>query len=83
MNFRTSNCRYTHVVGDVRLCVVIVHQVCIETDIEEFIDIKLDLNKITKANISLMITDEFMEAVEKKDKYYAKFVVDATGEIIT
>ena len=49
-------------------------------DIEDFINIKTDLNKITKANISLMIDDEFMNAVINKDKYYCKFKVEPTGE---
>ena len=34
-------------------------------DIEEFITVKQDLNKINGANLSLCISDTFMEAVEK------------------
>lgn len=34
-------------------------------DIEEFITVKQDLNKINGANLSLCISDSFMEAVEK------------------
>ena len=34
-------------------------------DIEEFITVKQDLNKINGANLSLAISDRFMEAVEK------------------
>ena len=37
-------------------------------DIEEFIDVKTDLNKVTKANISVRISDEFMHAVKNKEK---------------
>lgn len=51
-------------------------------DIEEFINIKLDLTKLTKTNISVMITDDFMRAVSKKEKYYCKFLVKDTGEVI-
>lgn len=51
-------------------------------DIESFIDAKTELGKITKANISVMMDDEFMRAVENKEKYYCKFVVDATKECI-
>lgn len=51
-------------------------------DIEEFINIKLDLTKLTKTNISVMITDDFMKAVSKKEKYYCKFLVKDTGEVI-
>ena len=38
-------------------------------DIEEFINIKTDLNAITKANISVMINDNFIEAVKNKEAY--------------
>ena len=51
-------------------------------DIEEFINIKTDLQKITKANISIKITDEFMKAVKYKEKYICKFIVDSTKEEI-
>ena len=36
---------------------------CHHPDLEEFINIKNDLNAVTKANISVRITDDFMEAV--------------------
>ena len=52
-------------------------------DIEEFIDIKTDLKKVTKANISVRINDEFMKAVENKQKYICKFVVEDTNKKIT
>lgn len=51
-------------------------------DIEEFIDIKTNLDKITKANISVRINDEFMRAVESKEKFICKFLVKETDEII-
>ena len=51
-------------------------------DIEDFIDIKNDLDKITKANISVNITDDFMNAVKNNDMYELYFKVDATGEEI-
>jgi len=38
-------------------------------DIEEFITVKDDLTKITGANISIKIDDEFMECVEKDRMY--------------
>ena len=37
---------------------------CSHPDLEEFISIKNDLDKVTKANISVRITDDFMEAVK-------------------
>lgn len=36
---------------------------CTHPDLEEFISIKNDLDKVTKANISVRISDEFMKAV--------------------
>jgi len=38
-------------------------------DIERFIDMKHDLTKVTGANVSVKITDDFMEAVEKDEDY--------------
>lgn len=51
-------------------------------DIEDFIDIKTDLNKVTKANISVRINDKFMEAVENKEKYVCRFIVEETNKVI-
>lgn len=56
---------------------------CTHPDLEEFIDIKTDLNKVTKANISVKITDEFMEAVEWDAPFELEFVREETGEVIT
>lgn len=55
---------------------------CNHPDLEEFIDIKTDLNKITKANISVKVTDEFMEAVALGEHYDLTFVREETGEEI-
>ena len=52
-------------------------------EIEEFIDIKTDLNRVTKANISVRITDEFMRKVVGEDEnpmYKCTFKIDHTGE---
>lgn len=46
-------------------------------DVEEFITKKQDLSKVTGANISVKVTDDFMEAVWKDDDYYLTFPVDA------
>lgn len=46
-------------------------------DIEEFITKKQDLTKVTGANISVKVTDEFMQAViEDDDDYLLRFPVD-------
>ena len=51
-------------------------------DIEEFIDVKTDLNKVTKANISVKINNEFMRAVKNKEKYTCRFLVESSGQEI-
>jgi ribonucleoside-diphosphate reductase alpha chain len=45
-------------------------------DIEEFIDVKNDLNRVTKANISVGITDNFMESVKRDEDWTMRFVVE-------
>lgn len=49
-------------------------------DIEDFIDIKTDLTKITKANISVRINDKFMKAVENNETYKCEFIVEGNNE---
>ena len=51
-------------------------------DIEEFINVKNDLEKVTSANISVNVNNDFMEAVKKNEKYKLNFTVEATGEVI-
>jgi len=46
-------------------------------DIEEFVTIKQDLTKITGANISLRLSDEFMIAVVNDDDYMLRWPVDS------
>jgi ribonucleoside-diphosphate reductase alpha chain len=36
---------------------------CDHPDVERFVELKSDLNKVTKANISVRVTDKFLEAV--------------------
>ena len=55
---------------------------CSHPDIEEFIHIKTDLNKVTKANISIKISDEFMEAVKAGTEFSLRYTREATGEEI-
>ena len=49
-------------------------------DIETFINIKRDLTKVTGANISIRLTDEFMNAVENNESYELRFPVDASED---
>jgi ribonucleoside-diphosphate reductase alpha chain len=47
-------------------------------DIAQFIDSKLDTTKVTGANISVRIDDEFMRAAIENKPYQLRFPVDAT-----
>ena len=55
---------------------------CDHPDLEEFINIKTDLNKINKANISIRITDDFMKVVEEDGMWKLSFTREETGETI-
>ncbi|NLL28885.1 MAG: adenosylcobalamin-dependent ribonucleoside-diphosphate reductase [Bacteroidales bacterium] len=44
-------------------------------DSESFIDAKMEQGKITGANVSVRIDDEFMRAVSKDDKYTQKYPI--------
>lgn len=56
---------------------------CEHPDLEEFIGIKSDLDRVTKANISIRITDKFMAAVKNKIPFTLSFTRLETGETIT
>ena len=56
---------------------------CDHPDLEEFIEMKSDLDRCTKANISIRITDKFMVAVKNKQPFTLKFTRVETGEVIT
>jgi ribonucleotide reductase alpha subunit len=49
-------------------------------DIFDFVKIKRDLKKITGANISIMLRDDFMDAVKKGGEYTLRFPVDSDVE---
>ena len=46
-------------------------------DIEDFITIKQDLAKVTGANISIRLSDEFMNAVTNNEKFTLRWPIDA------
>ena len=46
-------------------------------DIEKFVTMKHDLTKVTGANVSVKISDEFMEAVQNNGSFTLRFPVDA------
>lgn len=56
---------------------------CTHPDIEEFITLKSDLTKVNKANISVRISDAFMESVKNNTDWELKFTRPETGETIS
>lgn len=47
-------------------------------DVEEFIDCKTDLNRVQYANISVRVSNDFMQAVEKDEDYILHWPCDMT-----
>ena len=52
-------------------------------DSEKFIDAKLEKGKVTGANISVRINDEFMNAVVNNSTYTQHYPVDSTNPVFT
>ena len=46
---------------------------CTHPELLDFINIKTDLTKVTKANISVRITNDFMEAVKNNEDWLLYF----------
>lgn len=46
-------------------------------DVEKFITMKHDLSKVTGANVSVRLRDDFMHAVEKDEEFTLRWPVDA------
>lgn len=55
---------------------------CSHPDIEEFLHIKETNHKLEHMNISILFTDEFMQAVRDGKDYTCSFFVPETGETI-
>lgn len=55
---------------------------CSHPDVEEFIRLKTDLEKVTKANISVRLRTDFMQAVKENASYTLYYRREATGEEI-
>lgn len=51
-------------------------------DLLEFIGIKQNTEKVTKANISIRISDKFMEAVKNDDEWKLSFTRPETNETV-
>jgi ribonucleoside-diphosphate reductase alpha chain len=52
-------------------------------DSEKFIDAKLEKGKVTGANISVRINDEFMNSVVNNSSYTQQYPVDSTNPVFT
>ena len=52
-------------------------------DIEQFVAMKHDLTKVTGANVSVKISDDFMKAIENKEKFTLQFPVESDKPSIT
>ena len=51
-------------------------------DAESFIDAKQDKTKVTGANVSVKISDDFMKSVESKSDFTQKFPVDSSNPMM-
>ena len=56
---------------------------CRHPDLLEFIDIKTKPDSVTKANISVKVPDDFMQAVKDDKEWVMSFTRPETGETIT
>jgi len=56
---------------------------CSHPDLEKFITVKSDLEKVTSANISVRVTDKFMQAVKGNLDWELSFTRPETGETVT
>lgn len=56
---------------------------CHHPDLLDFIDAKTKEGAVTKANISVRVTDDFMQAVENDKDWVMSFTRPETGETIT
>lgn len=54
---------------------------CEHPDLEDFINLKSDLNVCTKANISVRMTDAFMKAVESNSDFNLEFTMEDGSKI--
>lgn len=56
---------------------------CEHPDLEEFMEVKTDVDRVTKANMSIRVTDEFMNTVQNKESFVQKFERPETKDVIT
>ncbi len=56
---------------------------CEHPDLEEFMAVKTDVERVTKANMSIRVTDKFMECVRDKKGFVQTFVRPETKDTVT
>ncbi|MGN0099256.1 MAG: ribonucleoside-diphosphate reductase, adenosylcobalamin-dependent, partial [Candidatus Methanomethylophilaceae archaeon] len=56
---------------------------CDHPDLEEFMSVKTDLERVTKANMSIRVTDEFMECVRNRGTFVQSFDRPESNQHIT
>lgn len=83
----TSFMELFHLVTDLigqngRRGALMISMSCEHPDLEKFISIKSDLTKLNKANISVRVTDDFMNAVKNNAAFVLHFERPETGECI-
>jgi len=52
-------------------------------DAERFIDAKMELGKVTGANVSVRITDEFMKAVINDENFVQQYPIDSPNPLVS
>ena len=76
---------YSYVTGLIgqnnRRGALMISMECTHPDIEEFINLKSRQGICEKANISIMVTDEFMQAVKDNKEWLTSFDSPETGKI--
>ncbi|MDR3205977.1 MAG: adenosylcobalamin-dependent ribonucleoside-diphosphate reductase [Candidatus Methanoplasma sp.] len=55
---------------------------CEHPDLEEFMSVKMDVDRVTKANMSIRMSDEFMDCVVGKRTYRQRFERPETGDAV-
>jgi len=55
---------------------------CEHPDLEEFMAVKTDVDRVTKANMSIRVTDKFMECVRDRTTFVQTFVRPETNDTV-
>ena len=76
---------YSHITGQIgqsgRRGALMISLSCEHPDLLEFINLKSDLDTCTKANISVRITDKFMQSVRTNSDFTLHFTMEDGSEI--